>query len=264
MLNIVVARYQENIDWLNKIDSSHNIYLYNKGAPINPCYLTNKNIKIVEISNVGRETDTYFHHIENTNFPDNDGFTIFTQGDPFEHSPQFLEIIKNTKEWKDIQPLSMQWIGSNNIPPQLIIANERQDWINKELIIRRERFSLKTWAPLSFFDQGAWNIGLEYKKIHYLTEGTNIAAHFLNLIEMNEHSAACKEAEIGFFAYGAIFAIKNYRGKEFKEKFAKRIPNIRKIANSNNIFGYMHERLWLHLFGEKFIGFEFIDTQVNI
>lgn len=257
MTNIVVARYRENVDWLNKIDPSFQVFLYNKGEPLNPTMFKSRNIKIIDIKNVGRETDTYFHHIENTSFEDNQDYTVFTQGDPFEHSPQFLEILNSKSEWTEVQPLSMQWIEKQNVPPRLIIADERQDWTPSGKIIRRERFALKTWAPISFFDQGAWNIGVEYKQRHYLPDGTNIAHHFFDLIGLHEYAASCKDAEIGLFSYGGIFAVSNYRIKAFKEQIGDRIHNIRLIAKADKNYGYIYERLWLHLFGEEFMTFKF-------
>ena len=77
---IVVARYNENIEWTKQLP---NVRIYNKGSPI-PYAIT--------LPNVGREGHTYYTHlVENyDNLPD---YTIFLQGNPFDHSPHILENI---------------------------------------------------------------------------------------------------------------------------------------------------------------------------
>ena len=80
---IVVARYNENIDWL--LPKEKNIIVYNKGA------LPNKNSYKMPykhfmelLPNVGRESHTYLHYvIENYyNLPD---IVLFTQGNTSDH-----------------------------------------------------------------------------------------------------------------------------------------------------------------------------------
>ena len=256
MPNIVIARYNENIEWINHLDEAYEVFVYNKGPSIDTSTISNKKVHWFEVKNVGRETDTYLGHIENHNFENND-FTIFSQGDPFTHSPQFLDIVNNPHQMNDLQPLSTQWITEENIPPQLLIFEERQDWKPGGLMIRRERFSLKTWAPISFFDKGAWNIGEEYKRRHYLPDGINIANHFFALIGLNEFSEKCRGAELGTFSYGAIFSVSNSRVNAFKKLIGPRISQMRLIACADKNYGYIYERLWLHFFGEDFIEFSF-------
>jgi hypothetical protein len=80
---IVVARYNENIDWL--LPKEKNIIVYNKGP------IPNKNIYkmpykhfLKSVPNLGRESHTYLHYvIENYyNLPD---IVLFTQGDTSDH-----------------------------------------------------------------------------------------------------------------------------------------------------------------------------------
>jgi len=51
---IVVARYNEDIRWLN--NEMHNCAIYNKGEPLN---IENEFM----LKNLGRESDTYLNHI---------------------------------------------------------------------------------------------------------------------------------------------------------------------------------------------------------
>ena len=78
---IIVARYNENIEWTKQL---HNVRIYNKGTP-----LLENEPTVIALPNVGREGHTYYSHlVENyDNLPD---YTIFLQGNPFDHSPHIL------------------------------------------------------------------------------------------------------------------------------------------------------------------------------
>ena len=72
---IVVARYNENIDWLNS-EKDHCI-IYNKSKPLN---IPNEII----LPNVGRESHTYLYHIIE-NYDNLSDKTIFFQGNIRDH-----------------------------------------------------------------------------------------------------------------------------------------------------------------------------------
>ena len=88
---IVVARYNENIDWLN--DETDNCIIYNKGDKLG---LDNE----ILLDNLGRESETYLNYIiQNYNsLPD---VVVFTQARINDHrvsgdDVQFLIDLKNT------------------------------------------------------------------------------------------------------------------------------------------------------------------------
>ena len=70
---IVVARYNENIEWLNKFKKI--TLIYNKGN--NESYLSDYNV--INLPNFGRESHTYLYHIIN-NYDNLKEYTIFFQG----------------------------------------------------------------------------------------------------------------------------------------------------------------------------------------
>jgi hypothetical protein len=77
-MEIVVSRYNENLDWLkNKPFNRHKITIYNKGP--NSSFYKPPGSKIVNLENVGRCDHTYLYHIiENyDNLADN---TVFLPG----------------------------------------------------------------------------------------------------------------------------------------------------------------------------------------
>ena len=75
MVNIVVAKYNENIDWTKKI-KNHKVTIYDKSAlPVE---------NSIKLKNRGREGETFLYHIVN-NYDKLDDVTVFLQGNPFEH-----------------------------------------------------------------------------------------------------------------------------------------------------------------------------------
>ncbi len=88
VVNVVVARYSEDLTWLNKISEElAMVFLYNKGnhegMPVG-----RKNCHIIDLPNIGRESHTYLYHIVHNyhkicSCPDS--VTLFTQGNPQDH-----------------------------------------------------------------------------------------------------------------------------------------------------------------------------------
>lgn len=85
-LSIVVARYNENIDWFKKYK---NVIVYNKGESLD--------IPFIKLNNVGREGHTFLYHIIN-NYNNLSNWTVFVQGNPFDHCPNFYEKLDNLHE----------------------------------------------------------------------------------------------------------------------------------------------------------------------
>jgi hypothetical protein len=74
MVNLVIARYNEDIEWTKKIN--HKITIYDKSN--NPVENS------IKLKNVGREGETFLYHIIK-NYDNLDDVTVFLQGNPFEH-----------------------------------------------------------------------------------------------------------------------------------------------------------------------------------
>ena len=118
---IIISRFNENIDWTYTL---HKALIYNKGDND-----INSHFPVISIPNIGREGHTYLYYIiEHYNsLPD---YMIFSQANPFEHSPDFITLVNDnyklfddyqglTWRWKDKDP-SIVWMDSKNsqgIPP---------------------------------------------------------------------------------------------------------------------------------------------------
>lgn len=99
MKRLVVSHYNENLDWLNYVDSSKikTYILYHKLNNNNLLtYLDKKQLDSnnIALANIGREAHTYLFHIVH-NYHNLYDIEIFCQGNPLEHAFNFIETINN-------------------------------------------------------------------------------------------------------------------------------------------------------------------------
>jgi len=80
---VVVAYYKENIEWLENV-KDYKITIYNKSHIDIP--------NTIKLENVGREMNTYFHHIIE-NYDNLSDVIFFTQGNPLDHVSNYIEIL---------------------------------------------------------------------------------------------------------------------------------------------------------------------------
>lgn len=73
-IDVVVARFNEDLTWSDALFRPR-LFVYNKGEGDEP-----------RLPNVGREANTYFHHIVK-HYDSLPEWTFFTQGDPNRHMP---------------------------------------------------------------------------------------------------------------------------------------------------------------------------------
>jgi hypothetical protein len=86
-MKIIVSVYNENINWTRQFP---NVIIYNKGKKLS------EEFNEVILDNVGREGHSYYRYIYD-NYDNLDDYTIFLQGNPFDHSPNIINNI-----WKYI------------------------------------------------------------------------------------------------------------------------------------------------------------------
>jgi hypothetical protein len=77
-VRLVVARYNEPLDWLADVPAGWEVFVYAKGEPLEP----RDGVTVIQRPNLGREAETFAHH-NATVAPD--GYTAFLQGNPFDH-----------------------------------------------------------------------------------------------------------------------------------------------------------------------------------
>lgn len=126
-LDLVVARYEESLNWLRKVPPAWHITVYDKGASqgdpsILPAFRKAdskaevERVKLQALPNVGREAHTYLHHITSRLASQPLGseplaeVTVFCQGRPFDHASDFHATLKSLAD----EPSSLggwRWLG---------------------------------------------------------------------------------------------------------------------------------------------------------
>jgi hypothetical protein len=82
---LVVSYYNENLLWLNNV-KDYKVTVYNKS--------NNEIGNTIKLDNVGREMQTYFHHIVE-NYDNLCDWVFFTQGNPFDHVINYNWILES-------------------------------------------------------------------------------------------------------------------------------------------------------------------------
>ncbi|WP_194817422.1 hypothetical protein [Nocardia sp. XZ_19_385] len=245
--DLVIARYNESLDWVLQVPDTYRVHIYNKGdATVSP-EVRERAETFTALRNAGRESDTYLTHMLEYG-PGTGEFTVFSQGDPCEHSPDFLALLATPDRWSDVQTLTWWWKAESHIPPPILLTPERS--ILQGLRAREELFALNTFQALEWVDIAAESIGREYRLLHRLPEGVNIAAHFLEMCELPEIADQAAQHVVGRYGIGAIFGVRTH----LIEKLPTRaMVRLRQAAMGPAPHGFFCEKLWLHIFGEPFM-----------
>lgn len=86
--HLVIARYNEDVDWLSQFQGQHDVFLYNKGPSLSEQFYNT-----VELLNYGRESHSYLKHIIDF-YEELPPWTIFSQANPFDHCANFADILR--------------------------------------------------------------------------------------------------------------------------------------------------------------------------
>jgi len=101
-VELVVARYGENLNWLRRVPSAIRQTVYDKNpdswAPAS-----------IPLPNVGREAHSYLHHIT-TRYDDLSEVSVFCQGHPFDHAFDFHASLRGFAAHPESLP-DFAWLG---------------------------------------------------------------------------------------------------------------------------------------------------------
>lgn len=101
MLQLVVARHRENLNWLRNIRADVSVAVYNKGP--------DPQLGSIPLENQGREAHTYLHHLCE-NYAGLSEVMVFCQGHPFDHAFDFHRILHDAAACPGCAP-GFRWIG---------------------------------------------------------------------------------------------------------------------------------------------------------
>jgi hypothetical protein len=252
----VIARYKENTNWLSARDYLKNGILYNKGE--DDIVYEGQVIKSSNFPDWGRESETYIRFILE-NYSSLPPYIVFTQADPFDHSPYFLEImdiLNNQNKWKDYQTLTsgcfiaagrvkcghiiyFNELGlpehTDQVPPPKNLLYDKSEYIYKyPLYLETIDRSMET---ISFEDE-VIKIALEsYRKQQNIFLASNTLARTYKRIGLL-NKPFCGYAK---FNYGSIFGVKKENILQHNIDFYK---NLYDFSIENPSHGYILERMW--------------------
>ncbi|MES2475491.1 MAG: hypothetical protein V4640_06905 [Verrucomicrobiota bacterium] len=245
-VTLVVARYNEDLSWLTRLPADITVMVYNKGPQIEDAILLDRIAELLPLPNAGREPDTYLYHLSRQTPGKPDDWTVFCQGDPFPHSPNFINLLEHRDLWNDVQGLTGRYV--ENVPPSVCEAFQENERI-RGISVRTEVCSAHTLDILMWRDDVGRRFFGEYCEHHGLPPGWSVSAHFLELCGLTDLAHAAWHAERLRFCYGAMFAVRNHHLSRIPPE---NLPRMRELSHGHFSHGYVFERLWLHLFGLPF------------
>jgi len=90
-LELVVARYHEDLQWLRRVPHHFEITVYNKGAALAPPP-RRRGLRMQTLPDIGREDFSYLHHLVDR-YDALADVTVFAQGKPFDHVPDYHKLL---------------------------------------------------------------------------------------------------------------------------------------------------------------------------
>jgi len=231
---IVIARYDENIEWALAYNDI--CIIYNKGHPIETQFRN-----IIQLNNIGREGNTYLHHII-SNYNKLSNFNIFIQADPFPHNNTILFGIDNYFRFPEIQPLGLRYLESINIPSIELLEKYK---IQTEYGLNYAVFPVDNNLRFSdFYDAGIEGINESHYRRY--PEDNSICEGFLKRSKFPIE----KTLDAIPFTFCALFSISSSKIRQHDISiYQNLIRELTIFYDQGGDNGYILERLWLYIFG---------------
>jgi hypothetical protein len=248
-MDIVIARYKENLSWTKHIPDNYRVFVYNKEPlfyvgkyntriPAPQVIIDHPNTTLTRLPNVGREADTYLTHIIDR-YDELADVTVFAQGDPFPHSPDFLKLLSLHEKFKAIQSLTDRYL--EDIPPPKILEEHQEQHIDGARVCAYP-MCFTNYQTVWFNDPGSFVVVKDFMDFHKVPNGTNVVEYVLRKAGFDVKDVPF----IGDFCYAAMFAVHKDKIRRHPKQAYE---NLRKLNNEGNrLAASVLERIWLYLF----------------
>ncbi len=116
-IELVVARFEEDLRWIRRVPKSVRVTIYNKGVSpaMPPGFPKRDGMEVIPLSNEGREAGTYLRHLVGR-YDSLAPITVFCQGHPFDHAPDFHDCLQTLASGEEREvgansPVPFVWYG---------------------------------------------------------------------------------------------------------------------------------------------------------
>ncbi|NDC79832.1 MAG: DUF3431 domain-containing protein [Verrucomicrobia bacterium] len=104
MLEVVVCRCGEDLSWTRNLPKGIRLTIYDKTQPPDPLWPGS-----MALPNVGREAHAWLHHLTER-YHQLPPLTVFAQGRPFDHAPDFHRVVRQLASGETMPP-DFWWLG---------------------------------------------------------------------------------------------------------------------------------------------------------
>lgn len=238
---LVVSLYGEDYGWIPaaletcKVDR---VVVYNKGP--RDVRIDDARVSVVAAPNVGREGETFLRHIIQ-NWGRLPRGVWFAQGDPFEHSPDFVGLLGKWESYADEPYWSMsdRFKESLSMPPKHMVDSSdayRVDGLRCSNYFVRD---MQLVGHCSFLDQGVRVILKEFRDRYRVTDSFEYLSARLRI---------ARPRPITDFSFGACFytlgsCIRRHPRWVYEE--ARRF--LLETDDQGGFQGFVLERYWPYL-----------------
>ena len=239
--SIVVANYNEDINWLLPYEDS--VIIYNKGTSKIPPFSN-----VVSLPNVGREGHTYLHHIIE-NYDELSERITFIQADPHLHNDTILYGLDNFDKFMPFQPLGLRWLESKQIPPNPILEKYKTvTSYGLEFMVMKLDSDLNYNGDYYFFDEGVDLLIKNYKTKYNITKkNTSVSENFLLRCEFPTQYMNKSLKTIDFSFSGLFSTIRTNIIIYDKSIYSSLLRELLSTNPQGGMEGYILERLWFFL-----------------
>jgi hypothetical protein len=224
---LIVAFYNENIHWLNHVpDNIDLITVYRKSdnEEIENIKCNDNRIQVIDLKNTGREAHTWLYHFISRRNTLAD-ITYLAQGNPFEHSPDYLDLIS----FNYTEPTTLTIQYKINSSYELLYENKTMRDLDQ--IIKLDN-GLEVRKGLIVTDKKK-----AIKNRHNLFFSKNVL-RIWNTIFKSEIPNPF------WFGYSAMYALPQKDILMRSDKFYKKLI-------TSNINGFQFEGLWNYIFDSE-------------
>lgn len=235
---MVVARYKEDVSWIDTalgLDLFDAVEVYNKG-PVGLSH-GDPRVRIRNVSNVGREGGTYLDYIIG-NYEKLPEEIWFTQADPFDHSPDFIGLLKGSQAYRN-KPFQSLTLKFKYAPPRHLIQSHDAFDLNGNRCSHYFVKAMQVVGHCGFFDDGS-EMMLDKFEAHY---GTRDSFGYLA-----DRIGIARPRPITEFAYGACFYTRGSCVSRHPRWVYERARDfLLEVDEQGEFQGFILERFWPYL-----------------